>query len=83
MAEDATEGWGFDEETPLALAGAAEPVPAVVVCDGTEGAGDVIVSVLEVGDGLVHWILPKQIMLPGHVPLGQGVALAHCDEADS
>ncbi len=63
--------------------GAAVPVSAVVVCGGTEGAGDVIVSELEVGDGLVHWILPKQIMLPGHVPLGHGVALAHCDEADS
>ncbi len=74
---------GFEEEVPLALAGAAVPVPTVVVCDRTEGAGDVIVNVLEVGDGVVHWILPKQIMLRGHVPLGHGVALAHCDEADS
>ena len=63
--------------------GAAVPVSTVVVCGGTEGAGDVIVSELKVGDGLVHRILPKQVMLPGHVPLGHGVALAHCDEADS
>ena len=66
---------GMEEDGPLKLAGAVVAV-AVTVSDGTEGAGDAIVTVTDEGDAVVHWMFPKQVMPLGHVPLGHGVALA-------
>lgn len=67
---------GIEEDGPLKLAGAVVTVSGVIVSDGTEGAGDAIVTVTEEGDAVAHWIFPKQVMPLGHVPLGHGVALA-------
>ena len=66
---------GMEEDGPLKLAGAVVAV-SVTVSDGTEGAGDAIVTVTDEGDAVVHWMFPKQVMPLGHVPLGHGVALA-------
>lgn len=75
---------GIEDEGPLTLDGAAVSVSVVVViCGEPEGAGDTIVPVVEVGDAVEHSILPKHVMPPGHVPLGHGVALAHCVAAES
>lgn len=81
---------GIEEEGSLILDGAAvtvgatEPVPSVIVVDGTDGADVAIVSAIEAGDAVEHWMLPKQIMSLGHpAPLGHGVALSQRDIASS